>query len=172
MEVAKGPDDTADQEFRRIVEMYQTSLLRMCSAQLQDSVLAEDAVQETFIKIYRSLPSFKKESGEKAWIMKIAVNTCRDMRRSKWFRYVDRRVTPDSLPDEQATIEETDDELTSAILNLSQKLREVVMLFYYQDMKLNEIAEILAIPVSTVASRLSRARKKLKDALERSDFDD
>jgi RNA polymerase sigma-70 factor (ECF subfamily) len=172
MEVAKGPDDTADQEFRRIVEMYQTSLLRMCSAQLQDSVLAEDAVQETFIKIYRSLPSFKKESGEKAWIMKIAVNTCRDMRRSKWFRYVDRRVTPDSLPDEQATIEETDDELTSAILNLSQKLREVVMLFYYQDMKLNEIAEILAVPVSTVASRLSRARKKLKDALERSDFDD
>src|SRR5690606_8364717 len=110
---------------------------------------------------YRSLPSFKKESGEKAWIMKIAVNTCRDMRRSKWFRYVDRRVTPDSLPDEQATIEETDDELTSAILNLSQKLREVVMLFYYQDMKLNEIAEILAVPVSTVASRLSRARKKL-----------
>ena len=172
MEVAKGPDDTADQEFRRIVEMYQTSLLRMCSAQLQDSVLAEDAVQETFIKIYRSLPSFKKESGEKAWIMKIAVNTCRDMRRSKWFRYVDRRVTPDSLPDEQATIEETDDELTSAILNLSQKLREVVMLFYYQDMKLNEIAEILAVTVSTVASRLSRARKKLKDALERSDFDD
>ena len=172
MEVAKGPDDTADQEFRRIVEMYQTSLLRMCSAQLQDSVLAEDAVQETFIKIYRSLPSFKKESGEKAWIMKIAVNTCRDMRRSKWFRYVDRRVTPDSLPDEQATIEETDDELTSAILNLSQKLREVVMLFYYQDMKLNEIAEILAVTVSTVASRLSRARKKLKDALERSDYDD
>ena len=104
--------------------------------------------------------------------MKIAVNTCRDMRRSKWFRDVDRRVTPDTLPDEQATIEETDDDLSSAILNLSQKLREVVMLFYYQDMKLNEIAEILAIPVSTVASRLSRARKKLKDALERSDYDD
>lgn len=172
MEVAKGPDDTADQEFRRIVEMYQTSLLRMCSAQLQDSVLAEDAMQETFIKIYRSLPSFKKEGNEKAWIMKIAVNTCRDMRRSKWFRYVDRRVTPDTLPDEQATIEETDDDLSSAILNLSQKLREVVMLFYYQDMKLNEIAEILAVSVSTVASRLSRARKKLKDALERSDYDD
>ena len=171
-DVVKGPDNTLDQVFRRIVDMYQTQLLRLCAAQLQDSVLAEDAVQETFLKVYRALPSLKEAAGEKAWVMKIAVNTCRDIRRSAWFRHVDRRVTPETFPEPQTSADEADDGLARAIAALSPKLREVILLFYYQDMKLSDIARILNIPISTVASRLARARKRLKESLERSDHDD
>lgn len=171
-DVVKGPDNTLDQVFRRIVDMYQTPLLRLCAAQLQDSALAEDAVQETFLKVYRALPSLKEATGEKAWVMKIAVNTCRDMRRSAWFRHVDGRVTPEAFSESQTMADEADDGLARAITALSPKLREVILLFYYQDMKLHEISQILNIPMSTVASRLSRARKKLKEAMERSDHDD
>ena len=131
-DVVKGPDNTLDQVFRRIVDMYQTQLLRLCAAQLQDSVLAEDAVQENFLKVYRALPSLKEAAGEKAWVMKIAVNTCRDIRRSAWFRHVDRRVTPESLPEiagESAT--EDEKELTAAILRLPGKLKDAVLLYYY-----------------------------------------
>ena len=74
----KAPDPHVEQVFTELVDTYQTSLLRMCYLNLQDIGLAEDAVQETFIKAYRALSSFRNESNLKTWLMKIAINTCRD----------------------------------------------------------------------------------------------
>ncbi len=172
MNVVKGPDNAREQELKRLVDAYQTSLLRMCHIHLQDGALAEDAVQETFLKAYRALSSFKNEGSEKAWLMKIAINTCRDIRRSSWYKYVNRWVSPDDLPEEASRGDVSNEELSSAILKLPTKQREVIMLFYYQNMKLADIAGILGIPLSTVSGRLGRARKKLKALLERSDQDD
>lgn len=64
-----------------MVERYQTPLRRMCCAILHDAALSEDAVQETFLKAYRAIDGFRGECGEKTWLMRIAINTCRDMRR-------------------------------------------------------------------------------------------
>ena len=75
-----------EQELVRLVDAYQFSLRRMCCAILRDRALAEDAVQETFLKAYKTLDTFRKESSEKTWLMRIAINTCRDFRRSAWFR--------------------------------------------------------------------------------------
>ena len=61
---------------------WEKSLLRMCYAYLGDMALSEDAVQETFLKAYRALDSFRGEAAEKTWLMRIAINTCKDMRRS------------------------------------------------------------------------------------------
>lgn len=72
-------NENARQRLVRLVEQYQTDLLRLCYIQLHDTALAEDAVQETFIKAYRSFPSFRGDCSEKTWLMRIAVNTCRDM---------------------------------------------------------------------------------------------
>ena len=79
-------DENARQRLVRLVEHYQTDLLRLCYIQLHDTALAEDAVQETFIKAYRSFPSFRGDCSEKTWLMRIAVNTCRDMIHLNSFR--------------------------------------------------------------------------------------
>ena len=93
----KAPDPHVEQVFTELVDTYQTSLLRMCYLNLQDIGLAEDAVQETFIKAYRALSSFRNESNLKTWLMKTAINTCRDMQRGSWWKHINRAVTLDRL---------------------------------------------------------------------------
>ena len=167
MEVVMGPDSVLDQEICRLVDQHQTALLRMCYMYLRDRALAEDAVQETFLKAYKALNSFRGDSSEIAWLMRIAVNTCRDMQRSAWFRRVDRRITPDLLPDATAPYKEADEVVTLAVMNLPTKLKEVTMLYYYQGMKISEIATSLKVAETTVSSRLRNAKKKLRTSLER-----
>lgn len=167
MEVDKGPDSIREQQLCRMVEQYQTSLLRMCYVYLHDTALAEDAVQETFLKAYGALDAFRGESGENTWLMRIAINTCRDMLRSKWFRYVDQQVTLDDLPEPTLQPQEGDAELTMAVMQLPIKLKEIVLLYYYQDMTTTEIASALGVAQSTVSSRLKRARARLRTTLER-----
>ncbi len=167
MDVVKGPDSSRDQAFVRLVESYQTSLRRMCCAILHDQAQAEDAVQETFLKAYKAMESFRGESNEKTWLMRIAINTCRDFRRAAWFRYLDRRITPEDLPLATSPIEAQSNELTAAIMRLPPKLQEATLLHYYQNMTTREIADALQIPQSTVSARLVRARTKLRTFLER-----
>ena len=92
-----GPSCNVEEEFSRLVSQYQRQLLHMCAMYLHDSAAAEDAVQETFLKAYRALPQFRGECNEKTWLMRIAMNVCRDMTRSAWFRHTDRRITPEEL---------------------------------------------------------------------------
>ena len=97
MEIAA--DESPKQRLTRLVRQYQTDLLRICYIQLHDTALAEDAVQETYLKAYRSMPAFRGDCSEKTWLMRIAVNVCRDMLRSAWFRHLDRRITLEQLPE-------------------------------------------------------------------------
>lgn len=155
-----------DQAFESLVDRYQTDLLRTCYLYLHDRALAEDAVQETFFKAYLNRDSFRSACSEKTWLMKIAMNTCRDMRRSNWFRLVDRRVTPDMLPEASVPFETGEQELLLAVMNLPPKLREAVLMYYLQEMDTGEIAEALGIARSSVSDRLLRARRKLRIQLE------
>ena len=74
-------------EIDRLMEQYGSSLLRMSALYLKDADLAQDAVQETFIKAYRHLKDYRGDSSEKTWLTTICVNTCRDMLRTAWFRH-------------------------------------------------------------------------------------
>ena len=153
-------------ELERLVEEYQTAVLRICYLYLCDRSQAEDAVQETFLKVYKGLDSFRGESSEKTWIMKIAMNTCWSMNHSGWARFFNRRVTPEMLPEAAVPFEEKDDELTRAVIRLPIRLREVILLYYYQGLKVNEIAEALGVSQPSVSGRLKRGQEKLKDILE------
>lgn len=165
MNAVMGPDSSREQELIRLVETYQTSLRRISYAILRDEDLAQDAVQETFLKAYKGWDTFRGECGEKTWLMRIAINTCRDLKRSAWFRHLDRRITPEDLP--LATSPEDErTELTIAIMRLPEKLKEVVLLYYYQRMTTREIAQALDVPQSTVSTRIKRARDKLRAWLE------
>ena len=166
MNVVKGPDNGREGLIRQMVDENQTALLRMCYLYLHDVQLAEDAVQETFIKAVRALDSFRREASLRTWLIRIAMRTCMDMRRSSWFRRVDRRVTPEMLPDQTGEATEADTALTLAVMNLPKKEREVILLYYYQDLTMKEIASTLGVTQPTVSYRLSRAREKLRRELE------
>lgn len=156
MSNVSGPDTAPDrdQAFIRLVDRYKDQVLRMCFLSLRDRTLAEDAAQETFLKVYRKMESFRGESSEKTWIMKIAMHTCYDMNHSGWFRFMNRRVTPDMLPEPAPSPQaESDGELADAVTRLPRKLREVILLYYYQGLNVNEIAEALGISHSSVSCR-------------------
>ncbi len=166
MEAAKDQGDERERAFVRLVETYQTSLRRMCYAILRDEDQAQDAVQETFLKAYTARDAFRGECNEKTWLMRIAINTCRDYRRSGWFRYHDRRVSLETLPLSAKAAGEERTELMLSIMRLPQPLEEVILLHYYQRMTTREIAKALRVSQTTVTSRLNRARARLRDLLE------
>ena len=168
METVKGPD-SKEERIEHMVTLYQLPLLRLCIMYLHDEEQAKDAVQETFIKAYRNLDSFRAESSEKTWLTRIAMNTCKNIYRSGWFRHVDRSVTLDKLSERSAPADQEDDMITAEIMNLPMKLREVALLCWLQGMTHEEAAEALGISRQAVSSRLNRARKKLRFALEGSD---
>ncbi|MBR1586384.1 MAG: sigma-70 family RNA polymerase sigma factor [Clostridia bacterium] len=125
-----GQSCNTEETFNRLVSAYQPKILRMCAMYLRDDAAAEDAVQETFLKAYRALPRFRGECSEKTWLMRIAVNTCRDMTRSAWFRHTDRRVTPEdlTLAAESAASDEKE-ALAQAILLLPRKYKDALLLY-------------------------------------------
>ena len=166
---AKVPGSAREAELARMMQTYGSRLVGLCTGLLHDPMLAQDVVQETFIRAYKNMGSFRGErtQSEKAWLTRIAVNLCRDQLRSRWFRFVDRSVSFDTLPEQSAPVEERHMELYQAVSQLPHKYREVILLHYYQDMDAAQIARILGVSLSSVYRRLEKARMKLKSQLER-----
>ena len=158
--------DPGGDRLEDLMRRYGDALVRMCCLYLNDASLAQDAAQDTFIKAWRNLRQFRGECDERTWLMRIAINTCRDMRRSRWTRHVDRRVTPEMLPEASAPFEERDEELTLALMRLPPKQREAVLLRYYQRMSLAQTAQAMGVTVSTVSKQLGRALRSLRGILE------
>ena len=148
-----------------LIDAYGDDLLRLCLLYLGDRQLAEDAFQITMTKAWQQLSSFRGESGVKTWLSRIAANTCRDAMRSGWFRMRKRSQPLDTLFDLSAPQEDEASAVRDAVLQLPGKYREVVVLYYFEDMKLREIAELLRLPVNSVSTRLRRARGLLAEAL-------
>lgn len=155
-----------DRWLEQAMEQWEVPLLRTCYLLVKDVALAEDAVQDTFVKAWQAHDHFRGEASEKSWLMRIAVNTCRDLRRGKWFRHVDRQVRMEDLPEPAETFQWEDDMVTRAILALPDGLRQVVTLRYYQGFTVQEAADILKLSRRTVHYRLEKAERLLKESLE------
>jgi RNA polymerase sigma-70 factor (ECF subfamily) len=157
-------------EITRLVEEYGNDVLRIATVILKSKELAEDVYQETFLRVVRSYSSYRRESSEKTWIISIAVNVCRDYMRSAWKRRVivtDDFLTYSSDNDTEDIIEKRSERqaLINAILKLPDKYREIIHLYYYQEMGIKDISDILRIPGGTVKSRLFKARALLHDMI-------
>ena len=172
MQGIKAPDPGIEQQFCDLVNTYQTQLLRLCYLHLRDKGLAEDAVQETFIKAYKALPNYRGESSVKTWLMRIAINSCRDAQRTGWWKHISRRVSLDMLPELSGDLSEDALTMNLEIARLPGKLREVILLYYYSNMQITEIAEALELAPSSVSGRLRRAKEKLRAALKGAYFDE
>ena len=165
MQNVPGPETDLQVTFTQLVETYQKPLLNLCYMNLRDRTQAEDAVQEAFLRAWRALPSFRGESSLKTWLMRIAVNVCRDMQRSAWFRRPNRFITPDDLPERAGEEDPASGDLADAIGRLPARLKEVVLLYYDQNLTMPEIAGVLGVNASTVSRRLKTACARLRDAL-------
>lgn len=163
--IPEKPVQPAVPDLERIIDTYGNAVLRMCFLYLKDVHLAEDATQETFLKVYRNYAQFDGAAGEKTWVMRIAINVCKDMLRSAWNRRVNVVETLSDVPVTQE-YPHADDTVLQAVMELKPRYREVILLFYYQDMKISDIARVLHAPESTISVRLKRAREQLKKRLE------
>lgn len=168
MAVVKDPDNQLAQIFTRLVEEHQHKLLCISYMYLKDRTMAEDAVQETFIKAYKALPYFRGECSEKTWVTRILINTCRDMNRSGWFIHMNRSLQPEDLPDRAAPgTNEADDRLSDALWQLPARQKEVLLLYYYHNMTMPEIAQALHVSPATVSRRIKNACQRLEDMLRK-----
>lgn len=154
----------------KITELFNThadSLLRLCFIYLKDFHLAEDAVQETFMKAYRSLGGFKALSSEKTWLTRIAINCCKNIMRSKSYRENALELR-EQLPNGSGGTERNENRIlvSAEISRLSVKYREVILLYYYSELTAAEIGKLLTLPRSTVEYRLRRAKSLLGQTLK------
>lgn len=157
-------------ELERLMAEHGDAIVRLCALCLRDGALAEDAAQETMVRAWRKRGSFCGNSSEKTWLTAIALNVCRDILRSPWHT---RRAGPEAL-EAVAVVDALpeDGTLSGAVAALPEKYREVISLYYYQELSTTEIANILRIPQSTVGVRLKRAREKLKPILKEWYYDE
>lgn len=152
-----------------LIDQYGDGILRLCLMYLGDRQLAEDAFQETFLKAWKHLPSFRGNSSPKTWLTRIALNTCRSMLRTGWLRLLRKTQDIESLLDLSGPEEPPGLDLTREVCSLPGKYREVILLYYYENLNTREIAELLHLPANTVSTRLRAAKKLLRTALEGGD---
>lgn len=153
-------------DLERIVNEYGDALLRMCFLYLKDHAIAEDAVQETFLRAFRHQDGFRGESSVKTWITRIAINVCKDMLTDPWARHRSDGELPVEATPEPSFSSEDRYVISGKIANLPPKYKEVILLHYYQELKLSEIAEILGESEATIKTRLKRARDMLRSELK------
>ncbi len=158
--------------FDLLYEKYKNMALRTAYLITGDRSYSEDVVQDTFVKVYLHCKELKNDSGFKAWMMQILVRTAYKCGRKKSRELPDEDVVQKADTGsnisllEQVIMQEETEAIAGAVRALLLKQRTVVVLFYYQEYQINEIAAILGCLEGTVKSRLHTARKRLKRALE------
>ncbi len=160
------------QAFSSLFEQHKNLVYKTAFLMLGSPEDAEDALQEVFLQVHRSLGTFDPSKGAlTTWLHRITVNHCLNRRRKHGFltSSIDK-VPPILLPDRAASYEDRlgeEEAMMQALDRLSQKLRAVVVLRYYSDLSHHEISEVLSIPVGTVKSRLDLALRTLRTTVER-----
>jgi RNA polymerase sigma-70 factor (ECF subfamily) len=174
VKAATGGDRDA---FDELVRRYQGQIVNLARAMTAGDVDVDDMAQETFVRVWRSLPGFRGESAFRTWLYGIAMNVIRTHRgrRSKlrslfWSGAAGSEADPlDRAQDPDAGIEQKilmRDGIDRALKSLPGELREALVLRDVQGLEYREIADTLGVPIGTVESRIFRARQRLRPLLE------
>ncbi len=159
-QIRKGDDSALEELF----QMYYRDILRYCCWHTADVQTAEDATQETFIKVFRHLDAYQHRGKFRAFLYKVAANTCRDMWRRRNEDVLSDDMTTNELiyEDKELGAAENEEMLQQMVRSLPEQQQEIVLLRFSQELKVREIAEILGLPLRTVQSRLRAALKRLR----------
>ncbi len=161
-----------DRAIHEIMDTYGQSVLQLVYSYVKNKAIAEDLTQEIFVKCYKNLHKYNGKSKLKTWLWSIAINHSKDYLRSWYNRNVVvsekkvMRVEDDDVgPEEEVIQNDVDKELVNAIMNLPTKYREVIYLYYYEELNTREMAKVLRINENTIKTRLKRAKVMLREQL-------
>lgn len=156
-----------------LMREYGNDVLRMAYLYVKDMHTAEDMFQEVFLKVSEKLDTYEGKASVKTWLLSITMNTCKDYLKSAYhsrvvpmFDFEEEQIASED-DFEEIEREETARTVREAVQELPEHYKDVVMCVYFQGMGMEETAKELGISAGTVKSRLSRAKEKLKQGLER-----
>lgn len=161
----KGVDEMSysfgtDEYIESVLTSYATTLIKLAFTYVKNRADAEDIVQEVFVSLIRRNDGFESRDHEKAWLIRVTINKCKNHLNSSW-------VKKSTLLDEEVSyyFDEEESEVLWAVLQLPEKYRNVIHLYYYEEYSINEIASILKKKPATIGTCLARGRKLLKSNL-------
>jgi len=158
---------------------YGNELVRLAFSYVKDAEIAKDMVQNTFIKCYKSLDSFRFDAQIKTWLYRITINECKDYLKSWNYKMVHvksfiNETAKSILPSTEKTVLDkyNNEEIKDTIFSLPKVYREVVYLYYYNSLTTEEIANVLDVSVNTVKTRLRRAKQRLESMIKEAEVNE
>ena len=152
----------ANDQFTRLVRQYIDMVYRVAFNYIKSTADAEDITQNVFLKLIQEKKHFENDEHVKYWLIRVTVNECRNLVRSRWWK-------TEPLEDYAASVpfdDRVESELFSSVMALPRKYRIPIYLYYYEGYSTQEIGRILKLPKNTVCTQLKRGRALLKKTLE------
>lgn len=152
----------SEQEVNRVIERYSDTVQRLCLVYLKNHADTEDVFQNVFFKYYLSSVVFESDEHEKAWIIRVTVNACKDWLKN-FFR--SRTVPLNEVAELASNVSQENKDVLEAVLSLPAKYRDVVYLHYYENYTAPQISKILHKNVNTIYTILTRSKDLLREKL-------
>lgn len=152
----------SEQEVNRAIDLYSDTIRRICMLHLKNTADTEDIFQTVFLKYALSDICFENHEHEKAWLIRVTINACKDLLKSFW----KHTIALDEIIEQPSNISPDHKEVLEAVLSLPARYRDVVYLHFYEGYTAPEISQILHKNVNTVYTLLNRSKQMLQKKLE------
>ena len=152
-----------DEKFINAANIYKDTIFRIALNYFKNVHDAEDVVQDVLLKLYTHKKNFESEDYLRHWIIRVSINRCKNISRAPWRK---KHTSMHGISDSVVFDNPAENELLSYVMKLPEKYRIIIYLFYYEEYSVKEIAGLLKISNSSVTTRLTRGRNKLKSALK------
>ena len=149
------------EDFARAVHEYKDTVFRVAFSYMKNREDADDVTQTVFLKLYKNETGFENDAHLRNWLIRVTINECKSIFRAPWRRMenIEDYANQLAMPSPKYS------ELFSTVMDMPEKYRTILYLFYYEEYSTDEIADSLGIPAATVRTRLARGRKKLREIL-------
>lgn len=173
------PDWKQDEWLEQLMDQYGNQLTNLAFSYLKDWGRAQEVVQDVFVTCFHRAHQLEEIRSVEAWLYRITINKCKDVLKSSWFKRVivgsplfQFLRSKEPTPHEHMLQNSEDEQLAQCVLQLPLTYREVILLYYYENLTIPEISELLEVNQNTLRTRLKRGREKLAQLLEGGDHDE
>jgi RNA polymerase sigma-70 factor, ECF subfamily len=163
----------------KLMDKYSQEVMWLAYSYVKDMYIAEDLTQEVFIKCYENLDTFRGHSTIRTWLFRITINSCKDYLKSSYFkRMIPSIIKPNRIfvakdtPEHMVQLKYQKKNLSKHLLSMPVKYREVIILYYFQELKIKEISNLLNTNENTIKTRLRKAKNLLVARYEKEGVED